>query len=105
VNVESLRWLSVEQAAEYTQTDPDWIMLHIKTGALPAVQTAIRKRADGPGRRRYRVDRRKLDALMEQLEVAGRRSPDAERKSPPPRMRSSGAEKTLDELLKENGLL
>lgn len=63
------RWLTVKQAAEYTCTDEDWILSHIKSGALKYIPTA-RRTSDSPkGPRRRILDRIKVDALMESLET------------------------------------
>jgi excisionase family DNA binding protein len=63
------RWLTVKEAAEYTRTDEDWILAHIKSGALKFVPTARRVSASPKGPKRRIIDRLKLDALMERLEI------------------------------------
>lgn len=65
--LESKRWLSPEEAAAWTGTDVDWILNHIKSGALKCVVTAERKSAGSRGPQRRRIDRIDLDALMERL--------------------------------------
>lgn len=64
------RWLSVEEAAEHTGTDVDWIMAHVRSGALKSVVTANRRSATGPGKYRRKLDVRDVDGLMERLKVA-----------------------------------
>jgi hypothetical protein len=63
------RWLTVKEAADYTRTDEDWILMHIKSGALKFVPTARRVSASPKGPKRRIIDRLKLDALMELLEI------------------------------------
>jgi excisionase family DNA binding protein len=63
------RWLTVKEAAEYTRTDEDWILAHIKGGRLKFVPTARRVSASPKGPKRRIIDRLKLDALMELLET------------------------------------
>jgi hypothetical protein len=63
------RWLTVKEAAEYTRTDEDWILAHIKGGRLKFVPTARRVSASPKGPKRRIIDRFKLDALMELLET------------------------------------
>jgi hypothetical protein len=99
------RWLSVEEAAEWTGTDPDWILAHIRSGALRKVETARRKRADGPGPRRYRIDRAKLDALMERLETgAPPKIPEEGPREKSKRLAAPVGEETIDEILARRGL-
>lgn len=96
------RWLTVEESAEYTGTDPEWILGHIKAGALKYVPTAKRKNAAGPGPRRRIIDRLKLDALMERLEVSDQATvipADAPAK-PKPASATGGKERLRDRLAK-----
>lgn len=91
-----IRWLTVKEAAEYTRTDEDWILAHIKSGALKYVPTARRVKDSPKGPRRRIIDRIKVDALMESLEtyeVASPPSPaDAEAAAKPalPPVRTRG---------------
>lgn len=62
------RWMTVKEAAEYTRTDVDWILAHIRGGSLRYVPTARRTVDNAKGPRRRIVDRLKLDSLMEKLE-------------------------------------
>lgn len=82
---EHRRWLSVEEAAEHTGTDSDWIKAHIKNGALKVVVTANRKSLEGTGPRRFKIDRLKLDALMERLEVYATPKGPIEAETPKPK--------------------
>lgn len=63
------RWLTVKEAAEYTRTDEDWILDQIKSGALKFVPTARRKSSGPKGPKRRIIDRRRIDSLMESLEI------------------------------------
>jgi hypothetical protein len=78
------RWLTIKEAAEYTRTDEDWILDHIRSGALKCVATARRKSAGPKGPKRRVVDRLKLDAIMEALENYDKEAPQTAEAAPTP---------------------